>query len=75
MPSKQPFITGVYLGEHFIAELNGEGRYICLPQYSAGNLTDVTFAVNKINVRFYDSIEDAVNNRRSRMYLKMQRDK
>lgn len=56
------FLTGVYHDLHFIAEYNPERQiYKCIPEYSNGNGTDMTFFATKPEAKFWDTIEEALN--------------
>jgi hypothetical protein len=56
-------MTGVYSDLHFVCELN-ENSYRCLPKYSGGNSTDMTFFVSNNNAKFFDTLEDAISNKK-----------
>lgn len=60
-------MTGVYADLHFVAEKQENGRYKCIPKYSGGNGTDMTFLAEKVNKRynpkFYDTLEEALGNK------------
>lgn len=65
MLKNQPkFMAGVFMELHFIAELNN-GIYKCIPEYSGGNGTDMTFMAEKYpnKIKFYDSLEEALGNK------------
>lgn len=56
------FMTGTYQDLHFIAQWNGE-IYKCIPAYSGGNGTNMTFFQSNPKAKFYDTLEDAIGNK------------
>lgn len=61
--TKKKFMTGVYSDLHFICELTPENEYKCIPKYSKGNGTIMTFFEKNPNAKFYDTLDEALNNK------------
>jgi hypothetical protein len=54
------FMVGKFQDTSFIAERYPDGTYHCIPRYSGGNRTDMTFYCIKAEARFYLTLEDAI---------------
>ena len=58
MTYTKKFMTGVYSELHFICELN-DNCYYCIPKYSGGNSTNMTFFAANNKAKFFDTLEEA----------------
>ena len=55
------FMTGVYSDLHFICELTTdreENIYKCIPKYSGGNGTDMSFFASNSKAKFFDTLDE-----------------
>lgn len=53
---------------HVVCELRENGMYYCIPKYSRGNGTEMTFASlpenqQRFRTRFFDSLDEALGNK------------
>ena len=70
MTQTKKYMTGVYSDLHFICELNENSRYCCIPKYSGGNRTDMTFFATDRKAKFFDTLDEAMD--ASRRYNDLQ---
>lgn len=61
-------MTGVFQDLHFIAELRDD-NYYCIPQYSGGNGTNMTFFKENPKAKFYDTLDEAFGNKRNHLQI------